>query len=105
MKKCITVFSLITLLFLILFILSGCSLKQKVNKRIDLINESYTVVFNGNGGTLVSGDETQIVTKPEDIVPPTYEREGFTFTGFNRDLTTVKSDSLILAQWEENNNS
>ncbi|MDD4056399.1 MAG: hypothetical protein PHF85_02000 [Bacilli bacterium] len=39
----------------------------------DLYHNVYKVVFDGNGGTLISGEEIQYVETVEDIVYPNYE--------------------------------
>ncbi|MCQ2752694.1 MAG: InlB B-repeat-containing protein [Bacilli bacterium] len=65
--------------------------------------EEYIVYFNGNGGTLVEGEEKQTVTKPEDLKPPKYEKPGYVFIGWDRDLTNIYSPTTIKALWVEDN--
>ncbi len=61
----------------------------------------YTVTFNGNGGTLVAGEETQQVKFGGSAVAPTYEKVGYTFSGFDKALTNVSESLTISATWEE----
>lgn len=43
--------------------------------------KSFTVKFDGNGGTLVRGTESQTVTDVSKIEEPVYERAGYEFIG------------------------
>lgn len=72
--------------------LSGCNSKE---------NENFTVVFNGNGGKLVSGEETQVVDSGWHIDAPTYEKVGYTFAGWDIDITTLEDDANVHALWDE----
>ena len=65
------------------------------------ITETFVVTFNGNGGRLVSGKETQVVIKGESAVAPTYKKEGYKLTRFDVDFSNVTSDITATAQWEE----
>lgn len=58
-----------------------------------------TIHFDGNGGTLVSGDETQVVAEGESAVAPVYVREGYTLTGFDHFLDGFTETVTIKAQW------
>lgn len=42
--------------------------------------KEFTVTFNGNGGTLISGEERQIIKEGGSVTPPVYEREGYTLS-------------------------
>ena len=70
-------------------VLAGCNSSQE-----------YTVEFNGNGGTLVSGDTTQTISKAEDIVEPTFERRGYSFDGWDTPIETIVESTKINAEWK-----
>lgn len=57
----------------------------------------YSVTFNGNGGTLVSGNETQSVKYQANAVAPVYTKTGYTL-GFDKPLT-ITSETTITATW------
>jgi len=59
-----------------------------------------TVTFDGNGGTLISGEEVQIVSDSGLLVPPVYEKEGYDFVGWDRDFD-ILSDTTLNAVWKE----
>lgn len=61
----------------------------------------YTVTFNGNGGSLISGEERQSVKYQKDALPPVYERVGYEFSGFSGAFNGVESDIEIKALWSE----
>lgn len=63
---------------------------------------SYMVTYNGNGGTHESGEEIQIVETSDEIVEPTYIREGYTFIGFDKEKTEIKKDTIVKASWVAN---
>ncbi|MBR6737333.1 MAG: leucine-rich repeat protein [Clostridia bacterium] len=54
----------------------------------------YTVNFNLNGGTLVSGETTQQVRYGYKAQAPVFEKRGYTFNGFNTSDFTVLSNYL-----------
>ena len=64
--------------------------------------DKYTVTFNGNGGTLVSGNASQTVKYGGSVVAPTFAKTGYTFTGFDKSLTNVCENFIITAQWKIN---
>lgn len=97
MKKLIYIIPIVLLMFLMI----GC--KNKGNDKTSKNEEStptYTIMFNADGGTLVSGKEIQKVTKASEIIAPTYQKEGYIFKGFDKDLTTLSSDCIVNALWE-----
>ncbi len=59
------------------------------------------VTFNGNGGTLVSGEEVQTVKEASEIVAPVYEKEGYTLS-WDKDLKAIKEDTTVTAVWTAN---
>ena len=64
--------------------------------------DKYTVTFNGNGGTLVSGNASQTVKYGGSVVAPTFAKTGYTFTDFDKSLTNVCENFTITAQWKIN---
>ena len=60
---------------------------------------TYEVSFDGNGGALVSGDETQNVCDPSKISAPKNSRYGYVFSGWDTDLNMVKEKKKIRAKW------
>lgn len=63
--------------------------------------KSFTVTFNGNGGTLVEGEEVWVVRKAADIVAPKYEKEGYDFDGWDTVIGDITEDKTVTAQWKE----
>ena len=62
----------------------------------------FVVSFNGNGGTLVSGEQVQKVNSSSEIILPTYEREGYTLVGFDKEISRLTEDSIVNAIWKVN---
>ena len=60
------------------------------------------VTFDGNGGTLISGEEVQKVPEGESATAPTYEREGYTLDGFDVEYDNPTDDITVTAVWSEN---
>ncbi len=62
----------------------------------------FTITFNGNGGTLVSGKEIQNVSAISEIIQPIYERVGYEFKGFDKDLSQMDggTKATLNAVWE-----
>jgi uncharacterized repeat protein (TIGR02543 family) len=58
----------------------------------------YTVTFNGNGGTYVSGSEVQYITQGESAIYPIYELEGYYLT-FDASRYNIQQDIVITAVW------
>ena len=58
-----------------------------------------TIYFDGNGGTLVSGQETQVIEEGGKAVAPSYVRDGYTLTGFDHALDGFTSTVTIKAVW------
>ncbi len=61
--------------------------------------DKYTVTFNGNGGTLSSGNAIQTVKYQGSAIAPTYNRDGYDFKEFDKTFTNVSGDLLVTAQW------
>lgn len=61
----------------------------------------WKINFNGNGGRLVDGKESQLVGKVSDIIVPTYVKTGYTLT-WDKDISEVKADTTVNAIWTAN---
>ncbi|GEM_PF-1658300 len=59
----------------------------------------YTVEFNTDGGTLVSGDEIQYVYIGGSAIEPIYERTNYYFNGWDASFNDITSDLIVTAQW------
>ena len=65
--------------------------------------DTYTVTFNGNGGTLTSGLERQTVKYGGSVTAPTYTRTGYTFNGYDKtDYTNISENFTVTAKWTIN---
>ncbi len=91
MKKTHIFFVLLCVLLCLSTVFCGC-VKEDVPKE-------FTVTFNGDGGTLVEGEEIQTVLKASELVPPIYEKEGFEFSGWDKNLSKITSDTTVKAVW------
>ncbi|MBQ2715106.1 MAG: leucine-rich repeat protein, partial [Clostridia bacterium] len=65
----------------------------------------YLVTFSGNGGNLISGNNTQLIVSGDSAIAPTYEREGYTFVGWDVDFSCITSDLAVTAQWSPNSDT
>ncbi len=63
-------------------------------------NLSYTVTFDPNGGTLVSGDLVQTVKAGESAVPPKVTKEGAYLVEWSESYKNITEDISISAIWE-----
>ncbi|MDY0063990.1 MAG: leucine-rich repeat protein [Bacilli bacterium] len=61
---------------------------------------TYTVIFDGNDGILISGEEIQTVNYGENAIAPVFEKEGYEFLGWSEVFTNVKSDLTVTANWQ-----
>ncbi len=62
--------------------------------------KSYTVVFDPNGGTVLSGDLEQRVTQGQNATPPTVTKDGCYFLKWSTSYNRVTRDLTIVAIWE-----
>ncbi len=65
-------------------------------------NKEFTVTFNGNGGTVYSGDTFQTVNSAEEIEEPVFVRTGYTFIGWDTDLDKLTASAFVNAEWQAN---
>ena len=63
---------------------------------------AYTVTFHGNGGLLAGGEEFQTVKYGGCAVAPVYEREGYSLTGFDKELSFISENINASAEWKIN---
>ncbi|NLM19031.1 MAG: trypsin-like serine protease [Clostridiaceae bacterium] len=97
---------LVTALLLLQLILSACSGRSTPNtgpslkKNLMSKKPVYTVTFDINGGTLVSGELEQQVTEGSAATAPIVEKENHKLT-WDRNFENITSDILITAQWEK----
>ena len=62
--------------------------------------DTYTVTFDGNGGTLVSGSERQTVKYGGSVTAPTYTRTGYSFNGYDKtNFTNISESFTVTAKW------
>lgn len=61
--------------------------------------KTYTVTFDGNGGTLVSGTEVQPVKFESPAQEPVYSYPGYTFNGWSTDFDSIRKDTTVSANW------
>lgn len=63
----------------------------------------FSVVFDGAGGNLISGETTQELEPNQAAVPPIYTREGYIFLGWDTDAyQKVTSNLTVTAIWKAN---
>lgn len=60
----------------------------------------YTVTFDLNGGTLISGDTEQKVTQGHNATPPTVTKDGCYFLQWSGSYRQVTHDITVRAIWE-----
>lgn len=60
----------------------------------------YTITFDINGGTLLSGDLVQKVTQGQNATPPIITKDGYYFLSWEGKYTKVTKDATVRAIWE-----
>ncbi len=66
---------------------------------IPLSEAVWTVQFDGNGGQLISGVETQAIHHGESAIAPVYTKKDCIFNGFDVSFDNVTSHLSVTAQW------
>ena len=61
----------------------------------------YSVTFNGNGGSLVSGKTMQLVKYGGSATAPVFEKEGYSYT-YDKTFANVTKNQTITAIWSIN---
>ncbi len=65
--------------------------------------QTVTVTFDPAGGTRTGGGELiQAVPVGGGAAAPEVTRDGYTFTGWDKDFTNVMADTTVTASWEKN---
>ena len=62
--------------------------------------KQYTISFDLDGGTLISGSLVQSVTQGHNATPPTAVKEGHYLRGWSGNYRGVTSDERVTAIWE-----
>ena len=62
--------------------------------------KTYTVTFDLNGGTLISGELVQTVAQGKNATPPTVAKDGCYLHSWNASYRQVTRDITIVAVWE-----
>ena len=60
---------------------------------------TFTITFDGSGGTLVSGETVQTVMGGNEIIPPVFEKTGYLLSWNYSEFDMVTSDLTIAAVW------
>lgn len=61
----------------------------------------FTVTFDLNGGSRVSGSLEQVVEKGEGAKEPQTERDGYIFIGWDCEFSDIDKDTYVVAQWKK----
>ena len=79
--------------------LAAVDLKFTVTEKI---TQTVTVIFDIAGGTRTGGGElTQAVPVGGAAAAPEVTRDGYTFTGWDKDFTNVAADMTVTALWKK----
>ena len=62
--------------------------------------KQYTITFDLDGGTLISGSLVQNVTQGHNATPPTAVKEGHYLRGWSGNYKGVTSNDRVTAIWE-----
>lgn len=63
--------------------------------------ETYTIIFDGNGGNLIIGENNQLIEYGNEIEEPIFERPGYIFLGWTESFADIKSDLTLIAVWQQ----
>ena len=61
--------------------------------------DSFTVTFDPNGGSIVTGESVQTVVAGQSATPPTPERRDYAFDGWEGSYEGVTADVTVRAKW------
>ena len=61
--------------------------------------EPFTVYFMANGGVLAEGMEVQTVRSGDELVPPTFIKDAYSFNGWDKNLSEIAESCEVNAQW------
>lgn len=89
MKTKIPLLIFASFVFLFSFMLCGCDKES-----------SYTIRFDGGDSILLSGAKTQVVANSNDIEEPVFDRYGYIFGGWDKDLSSLRKDTNVKAKWQ-----
>ncbi len=67
--------------------------------------QTFIVTFNGGGGERAADDTTpltQTVSSADELVEPTFVKEGYTFNGWSVDLSAITEATTVIALWKAN---
>lgn len=96
MKKIFKSLFLTSLLILLSLVLVAC---QKEDNNDEVEDNIFTVVFKDSDGTVLSEQEIE-KGKPAKA-PDVVAKEGFEFTGWDKEFTNVSSDLVVTATYKE----
>ncbi len=60
---------------------------------------TYQVTFDASGGTLISGETTQIINHGGAALAPIFAKEGHTFLGWSTTFDVITSHLEVIAMW------
>lgn len=60
----------------------------------------FDVIFDLNGGTLISGETEQTVNSADEITVPSVAKTGYVFVGWDKDVSAIDKATTVTAQWE-----
>ncbi|MBE7082371.1 MAG: hypothetical protein E7378_01640 [Clostridiales bacterium] len=64
--------------------------------------KTFKVIFNINGGTLISGNISQTIEYGQNAQAPSVKKIGYTFSGYNSSLENITENKTINAIWTLN---
>ena len=83
----------ILILAMLCALLGGCAKKDDKGP--------FSVTFDLNGGSRVSGKLNQTVEKGEAAEEPLVERDGYIFGGWDTEFNNITKDTIVVAEWKK----
>ena len=83
----------ILILAILCALLGGCAKKDDKGP--------FSVTFDLNGGSRVSGKLNQTVEKGEAAEEPLVERDGYIFGGWDTEFNNITKDTIVVAEWKK----